>query len=381
MQAPYAVHFCIVSDEAAPNLIPAVDTKFRPQKVILLTASGYQDAAHHLTAALKSYGIEPVPYAVPDDLNFAAMHQLVEHCLKKSGGTACALNASAGERLLLLAAYEVFRTHNLPIFHVDTRQDRIRWLSPRELPAQDLQDRIKLPAFLTAYGHHIIRRSEAEPLHNADLTRQLVSGIRDYHGPLRTLNYYAAQAEGKLVSPAIGKDHLHRQEGLAHLIDLFQGCRLLAMDHERLTFPSEAARFYVCGGWFEQYVYGLLAKLRGECAIQDLACNLVVGNGDGVRNELDVAFLSNNQFHAIECKAKRFPLKSSRADRSEAAQTIYKLEALKNLGGAQTRMMLVSYQPIPAHDLLRASERHIAVIDSHEIDHLEARLREWVQAG
>jgi hypothetical protein len=43
----------------------------------------------------------------------------------------------------------------------------------------------------------------------------------------------------------------------------------------------------------------------------------------GTRNELDVAFLSNNHFHVVECKTKTWKEEDSVSD------AIYKLDTLK----------------------------------------------------
>lgn len=46
------VHVCLVSEEATPNFIPVLDTRFRPREVILVVSPQMRERARWLKEAL-----------------------------------------------------------------------------------------------------------------------------------------------------------------------------------------------------------------------------------------------------------------------------------------------------------------------------------------
>jgi len=46
------VHVCLVSEQATPNFIPVLDTRFRPRKVILVVSPQMRERARWLKEAL-----------------------------------------------------------------------------------------------------------------------------------------------------------------------------------------------------------------------------------------------------------------------------------------------------------------------------------------
>ena len=129
-----------------------------------------------------------------------------------------------------------------------------------------------------------------------------------------------------------------------------------------LSFPSEADRFFVAGGWLERYVCGQLAamNLRPQA-------NLVVKNK--VKNEIDVAFMHEGGFCIVECKTSRLD------DLEEAKAVVYKLETLKKFGGLKTTLILVSYHKLHDEAKKRADSVGIKVIHGEGLRSLKNQLR------
>jgi hypothetical protein len=103
--------------------------------------------------------------------------------------------------------------------------------------------------------------------------------------------------------------------------------------------------------------------------------NVEVKSFNGItKNELDVAFLSNNHFYVIECKTKNWKEEGSGSD------AIYKLDTLKEtLGGLQGKGMLVTYRKLSKHDQARAKSEGISICQFSELKRLDEFLKKWIQ--
>jgi len=121
--------------------------------------------------------------------------------------------------------------------------------------------------------------------------------------------------------------------------------------------------------------------LKKSAGIQDIGRSIEVERlhkNQPVRNEIDVALLKDNRLYLIECKTKVF--NGNHAVHSEGAQTLYKLDTLKDLlGGLQARAMLISFTQPKKHDLQRAGDLGIAVCSHRDLLNLKEKLRAWIR--
>jgi hypothetical protein len=289
-----------------------------------------------------------------------------------------ALNATGGTKPMSIAAYEVFRDLNQAIFYVHPVQDRIIWLHPSKKPGQDLADRIKLPEFFQAYGATVTDQGDklGVPAVYRELSDEIIGRIEYYAKALGSLNYLAQQATGPLFAELNSqqmKDYI-----LSDLIGLFDANKLLRQEKNKLLFTDEAARFYVNGGWFERHVYGLCLNIKKQTAIQDIGRSVQVDRqhlNKPVRNEIDVTFLKDNRLYIIECKTKKY----SGNDHGTGADTLYKLDTLKDLlGGLQAKAMLVSFTQPNEYVVQRAGDLNIALCCHKQLPYLTEKLLTWV---
>jgi hypothetical protein len=142
-------------------------------------------------------------------------------------------------------------------------------------------------------------------------------------------------------------------------------------------FSSEASRVFANGGWLENYVNSRLNELRGDGLLQDSPrLNLKISTPNQVANELDIAFMAHNHLHIVECKTKRF---SGPYDTQAAAEALYKLDSIKELGGLGTKSMLISYRRLRDSDKQRADDLRIRVVEASQLKNLKSALKEWIQ--
>jgi hypothetical protein len=99
---------------------------------------------------------------------------------------------------------------------------------------------------------------------------------------------------------------------------------------------------------------------------------------DGVRNELDVAFIARNRLFVIECKTAR--MVDGGGGGAKANDTLFKLsEICRRVGGLGTRAMLASYRRLGKAEQRLADALGVRVVAGGELARLNERLREWVR--
>lgn len=376
-------HFCLTSAQPTPNLTPALDPTTCPRRVILLTSQDMKRRADWLEAVLKQRGIAVERWSIDDPWDIEHVQQRVLELLEEKGTEGIALNATGGTKPMSIAAYEVFRAYDLPIFYVHPEQDRLVWLHPAQRPATDLENRVKLDVFLQAHGVRVVGELIRSAQHKQLLSfcEELILDIDLYADPLRELNYHASRAEGSLRSKVENSDG---SSTLSRLIDKFAQLGLVTFESGCLRFLNEDARFFVNGGWLELHAFRLVQSLRQRGApIHDLCRSMVVAResrGQAVKNELDIIFLAENRLHLIECKTRHWGNVKNIQGGGPGAEALYKLDTLRDLlGGLQARAMLVSYQHLPKPDRRRAEDLGIRVCAGAQIQHLRERIFEWLR--
>ena len=58
MQPKYDVHFCLISDQAAPSLLPILDPDFKPKEAVFLVSDKMKSNAEALEKVFKEKSIK-----------------------------------------------------------------------------------------------------------------------------------------------------------------------------------------------------------------------------------------------------------------------------------------------------------------------------------
>ena len=373
-------HICLIYNTAISNLSPALDSEHKPQQAILVHPISHQQAAQDIAAVMTSNGIQVSYCVINDAYDVAQIRETLLELVVANEEQQLVLNASGGTRPMSMAAYEVFRELELPIFYVNPTTDQLTWLHRHDLPSRNIADRLKLPAYLRAHGTQLESQAARDGVPKAlrELTAMLVQHAERLAAPLAALNWLAQQAERSLRSPALTRRQLQWDE-LVALISAFAEQGVLDIERDCLQFKDEASRFFVNGGWLETHTYSELFNLRSEIReIQDIGRSVEVIRQKNVRNELDVVFLANNRCYIIECKTKRFTKTDTNAP---SADVLYKLDSLQNtLGGSRSEVMLVSYHPISAWDRQRAKDLQVALCTANQLGQLKSHFAQWIRS-
>lgn len=365
---------CLVSDQATPNFIPALDSRFRPREAILVVSPEMRERAAWLQEALASRVGRVSHHALENAWDIPRIHdQLLELVVARTGQD-LALNVTGGTKPMAIAAQEVFRAAGLPIFYVHPARNTVLPLFAAAAPFV-IEERVRIADYLAIHGFRELSRDagEADESHD-ELCTDFVKEVERFGPQLRVLNWLAAGASERLRAPLGRHD---RDERLLELTDKLERCGLARIEKGDIVFPDERARFFANGGWLEHHIARLVREQAVELGVQDCARSLVVQSAHGPRNELDVAFLAHNRLFMIECKAK---VMAGPEAEGPGAQTLYKLDSLRALGGLNTRGMLASYQPLAPWDRQRAADLRIRVVEAGQLRNFERHLREWIAA-
>ena len=372
-----AVHILLVSAQAAPNLLPALDPSLKPQEAVLLVSHKMKERADALESVLRQASVKVSRLSLNDEHNFAALQSALLDLASARDGQQIALNVTGGTKLMALAAQSVAQTAGWPVFYVDVDTDEVIWLGKDTQPKK-LATQLRLPHYLQGYGFRLeegIARPSPEPRHEA-LLKTLVSQVGSLENPLGQLNFLAQKAEDSNKLEVALTPEQQDSRSLEALLRNFEDAGVLTTVGDKIRFTSEADRGFTKGGWLEYFVYRTLESLHGPLGVRDKAANLVVVDESGVKNELDVAFLARNRLFVVECKTAR--MDSARP--GKANDTLFKLsEICRRVGGLGTKGMLASYRPLGDPEKKLAKALNIELVVGSELNRLDEKLKCWVQ--
>ncbi|MEC4748357.1 DUF1887 family CARF protein [Methylomicrobium sp. Wu6] len=370
-------HLILVSAQPIPNITPILDDSLRPQKVVMLVSAEMIDRSQALESIFKPRGIRVERCLIDNPWDAEHISDKILDLLALYPDGDIALNATGGTKLMSIAAYEAFRSCQLPIYYIHPEQDQLLWLSPKQ-PAQELADRLKLKDYLMAYGAEKVEIPDStgviEPIRQ--LTQQIIADIDRYAPELGSLNYLALNADNPRLSVEIDQGPQSKPQ-LWQLLELFEQAGLCRINGHTLTFFDEPARFTANGGWLEMHTYAECLKLKKNLGIQDNACNITITRQPAgkaiVKNEIDIGLIKANRLHIIECKTKSY------RDFAQGADVLYKLDSLRDLmGGLQGRAMLVSFKALDKTSRARAKELSITLCCQSELKNLQQHLQKWL---
>lgn len=376
----FDTQLCLVSAQATPNLSPVLDPGFRPRRVVLVVSPDMESRADWLSVVLERHGVLVETLDIADAYDFNGCWETILEWLGKQSGTV-ALNVTGGTKVMAMAAQDVFREMGRPVFYVNVENDQVIRIDQRATSFV-LPTKIRLREYLEVHGYGVAGKPPRPDIsaERRDFINRLAYESRRLGYALGRINWLAQQAKNNLQSPPLDSDDLDSRS-LDELISMFAGQNLLKLSEGKLVFPGEEARQLVNGGWLELLVYQALAQLAPEIGIADYAVGLEVTAADGrTKNELDAACIYRNTLHMIECKSAN--LASNKDGRSGASDALYKLEALRKMGGSRTRAMLVDYRGgLSDYDKGRAAQMGIKILSGDQLRDIRGELKGWIRGA
>lgn len=380
----FDVHFCLVSEQAAANLLPILDKDFRPKEVVLLVSSKMVNKGEYLENVIKQQCIKVTVVNIGDAYSIDEMDSKMTEIITRYECSNVALNVTGGTKLMAIVAINLFNCIAKPVFYVDTSTNKIIFINEKG-KSKELNTRIKIETYLQAYGNSIIGRKESEvDISNYETSEKFqfseeVLLERDkYENCIGLLNGYATEARNHGNKIQLnGKNTVFVQ----FLKDL-SNKGLVKFENPNIDFIDSEHRRFLNGEWLELYTYSKIEQIRRSSKkIQDVALGLEVGNSlykpkdkqnSGKHNEFDVVFMANNIMHIIECKTTKIK------DNEDSNNYLYKLQALKDYGGLYTKKCLISYHKVSESIKNRAKDLRIEIIEGNDLRNINHRITTWI---
>ncbi len=361
-------HLCFVSQQAAANLLPLLDRDFAPQRVLLAVTPQMSEAARSLEEAIKllPYPIECERVPLDDAYDVEKLENLLLTLVENlDKGTA--VNLTGGTKLMSLVAQRVAQLADLDSFYLQHDTGEVLYFGANVRGVRKIPLRFAKPLlpYLRAYGFRAEETKRGMPftLELLTLSEELVKS--DSLAKLvPTLNYLASVAKDSLSID--GKD-VDRDPALAALADRLVEGDLLSIHGSKIRFTNEETRFFVNGGWLEEYVSDVIRKLHLPGLIVDT--NLTVEyceghesktNLSGTHNELDVPVWYRNRLFVFECKTIDY-------GKNDANDALSKLGLLAKRLGSAVQAVLVTFVPLKEKDLQRAKDQKIKVLTRSDL--------------
>lgn len=373
-------HICLVSKQATPSLLPAIDAVLRPERMVLVVSPDMKNEAAALEGVLKRRGIRTELLHINDAYAYPHIEDTLLDWLTKQADTdEIMLNVTGGTKLMAMAAQSVFTIAKRPIYYINADTDGVLMLGRRDYEHK-LQARIGVRDYLEVHGYRLAKNLE-QPNIDArlrDLSERLVDHVKSGGSSLGQINWLAQQAKNSLRSPELS-DRQRDSIELREMMALFEDADVFKREKNILKFPDENNRQFANGGWLEYHLYRALMDLAPEMGIVEPCMNLHIVAPDGkTKNEIDVAFMHNNRLCIIEAKAGNLANPGVTGD-EKSTEALYKLESLLKLGGLRTKAMLVEYRGLlTAADKTRAATSHIQLMTGTQLKQAKGQLRAWL---
>lgn len=371
------IQILLVSAQAAPNLLAALDPELKPTEAVLVVSGKMKNRANTLETVLREAGVRTTRLPLDDEHDFNKLEEALLGIASQRDGQHVALNVTGGTKLMALAAQSVAQAAGWPVFYVDLDTDDVIWLGP-QARRQKLSQQLRLSHYLLGYGFNLeagVPRPQRSRRHN-ELLQTLVMQVGSLEQPISQLNWLAQQAEDRNSLEITLSPQQRDSRSLETLLRYFQEADLLSVKNDKVTFASAEDLGFVKGGWLEHYVYRTVCSLSGELGIRDKGANLVVIDEAGVKNELDVAFMARNRLFVIECKTARM----DKPEAPKANDTLFKLsEICRRVGGLGTRSILASYRPLREAEKRLAKALNVELVCGAELARLDEKLKLFVR--
>ena len=126
----YHTHVCLVSGQAAPNLLPLLDAAIKPKRVELIVTPEMKKRAEYLEKIIRPKGIAVTLHELDSAADYDSIQELLLTVIGDYEDLGeIALNVTGGTKWMAIAAQEVFRSNDMPVFYVDIGDGSLRMLS------------------------------------------------------------------------------------------------------------------------------------------------------------------------------------------------------------------------------------------------------------
>ncbi len=371
-------HIVLLSDQVLPNVLPALDANIRPERIVLCESDAMQKKGigQRLMTFFSSKNMEVETLPMGGAYDFKELEERFLELAARFDGIEreVAVNLTGGTKLMSIAAQNVFASAGFNLFYSVPNKNEIIEISDSNLPPVLLRHQIKINDYFEIHGCKVLSKKGREFSSTArsdDFCRELLSDLGKYGKHVGYLNMLAAKAEDA-YSLKVRVDADVEQENILAL--LLKYGFIHYYDDKKVEFGTVENRAFCKGFWLEDYLHSTFKQINRELkdiageGLQDYATSIDIESPSGTKNNLDGAFIYNNNLYVIEAKTAQLSEKG--------ADVLYKLDSLKDIAGMYTRPIIVTFRAFKGYDKKRADDLGIKVIEGSALNALGRKLKE-----
>jgi len=379
----------LVGEQTVPNILTALH--YKPDILWFITTDRMvkEQRAECIENALKSRNsfsqvreIEKI--IVDQDSLTDCIDKIENHVGKVRGEVEYLVNLTGGNKVMALAAYEVFREmgERVSIDYVPLGKNEIVRIFPRKKPLNvyEIKERLNLEEYLYGYGFIVQNKSNLEKSKNSAFAQKEISqwifmNYEQLKGILGLLYRFLGRTRDYrkyLLTESLEKDPQSIERDFLKKFGFEIRGRSISKD---LTKDEIV---YLTGGWFEEHIFNEVYSLVQEGILNDAMIGVKIESFSRTSNDLDVAFMKDNGFFHIECKTL-----GNEDEQNIIRDELYKKGAVSALlGKGQKRAMICTTQrQISASILTRANDYGIEILTIDEIINVKNVLRKKFSAS
>lgn len=377
----------LISEQTIPNILVAVHYKPKVLWFISTDRSEKERKTECIENTLRLRGVlPPFEYIKKNIVNQDSLTDCmdkIEALIEKADSEVeYIVNITGGNKVMALAAYEVFREigQKVVIGYMPLGKNEFMQIFPRKKPLKihELKERLNLEEYLMSYGFKIQNKDSflairTKALSHKDDSKWILDNYEQLKGVLGFLymNLHDKRKEKNYhLSAVFGRDFskIEREMLGKH------GFKINGREMSKKLMNDEIV--YLTGGWFEEYVFSEVDSLAEDRLLDDVMIGVIIESLNKTTNELDIVFMKDNSFYHIECKTL------SEGERDIIRDEIYKRGAiLRQLGLGEKRAIICTTQNKIREPLsVRAKEYGVEILPIQQVRDLRKLLSERVKA-
>lgn len=350
---------CSATDHNPVNILPLESDHINPDMIYVAITERMQQQGENLIAEFKAVGKKALPLKIEHEQSLKALIQQYENWLLQHQDDEIIVNLTGGTKPMSIAAYQVFNGYGFRCFYQNLNPNQLVWLDD-ETTISDIGSKISLERYLKSYQFDVVKKQklhEVDPNYKRyaqELYKELCKAGR-YQQTSQLISKLNAHASEKKLPDLKDFSLTHDEE--AFLTHLSYETNLFKLKGNSIEWQTEQDRAFIAGGWIEY----LTASLLSDEKYRDISLSVEISKSTQrakakTFQEIDVMAMQQQQLLIIECKTVNWK------NATQASEAIYKLSALRDIGGLNTKAVFVSLYDLPDAAKTRAAEHNIQVV-------------------
>ena len=339
----------LISEQTIPNILGAA--YYKPDILWFISTERMEKERKREcienTLRLKELltSTENVKKVIVDQDSLADCMNKIEELIEKANGEVeYIVNITGGNKLMALAAYEIFRDigQKVIIGYMPLGKNEFVQIFPRKKPLKvyEVKERLNLEEYLNCYGFKMQNKNEfsivkANSLSRKATSRWILDNYELLKGMLGFLYENLKDARGKKrkrysLSATFDREPLRVEKEMLEKFGFDLKDSIIARD------MTKDEIVYLTGGWFEEYVFNEVYSLVEDGVLDDAMIAVKIESLSSAQNELDIAFMKDNVFYYIECKTL-----GDEGEKSIIRDEVYKKGSLSALLGKGEKRAII----------------------------------------